>query len=178
MEPLKNAKHEHFAQLVSNGETATRAYVLAGYSEGGAKQGAHRLLTDANVCDRIAYLRRIKEQKHAEKVQETLEEAKVDKAWVLQRLIQNVDTAQQAVPVLDREGKPTGEYQQNLSAANRALELLGKELGMFVDRKEVRTGPLDGLEHDDLKLIREALAAGNASAAAGSEPAGARRTTH
>jgi len=30
-----------------------------------------------------------------------------------------------------------GQYVYNGSVANKALELLGKELGMFIDRKEV-----------------------------------------
>jgi hypothetical protein len=30
-----------------------------------------------------------------------------------------------------------GEYSYNGSVANKALELLGKQLGMFIDRKEV-----------------------------------------
>jgi hypothetical protein len=37
----------------------------------------------------------------------------------------------------DGNGKPIGEYSYNGAVANRALELLGKELGMFIDRKEV-----------------------------------------
>jgi hypothetical protein len=43
----------------------------------------------------------------------------------------------QAVPVLDKEGNPTGEYQYNGFVANKALELLGREIGMFVERHEV-----------------------------------------
>ena len=43
----------------------------------------------------------------------------------------------QAQAVLDAKGNPTGEYTYNGSVANRALELLGKEQGMFVERKEV-----------------------------------------
>ena len=38
------------------------------------------------------------------------------------------------VPVLDRQGKPTGEYTFQGNLANKALELLGKELGMFGKR--------------------------------------------
>lgn len=178
MGPLKNAKHEHFAQLVSNGESATRAYVLAGYSEKGARQSAHALLTKPDVSDRVQELRQEKERQHKRAVGAVVQEAAVDKAWVIAQLVENVKMAKQAVPVTDREGNPTGEYQQNLSAANKALELIGKELAMFVDRKEVRTGELDGLEHDDLKAIREALAAGGLAATASPEPAGARRTTH
>lgn len=43
----------------------------------------------------------------------------------------------QAAPVTDRDGMPTGEYRYDGSVANRALELLGKELGMFIDRSKV-----------------------------------------
>jgi hypothetical protein len=39
--------------------------------------------------------------------------------------------------VLDKEGKPTGEYRYDGSVANRALELLGKQQGLFIDRHEV-----------------------------------------
>lgn len=46
----------------------------------------------------------------------------VTRDWVLQQLVGNVQQAQQ----LD-----------DLSPANKALELIGKELGMFVDRREV-----------------------------------------
>jgi hypothetical protein len=42
-----------------------------------------------------------------------------------------------AVAVLDRDGKPTGEYRYDGNVANRALELLGKQQGMFIDRHEV-----------------------------------------
>jgi len=40
----------------------------------------------------------------------------------------------QAVPVLDKQGEPTGEYTYQGAVANRALELIGKHLGMFIDR--------------------------------------------
>src|SRR5438876_4609487 len=48
-------------------------------------------------------------------------------------------------PVTGANGEATGEYRYEGSVANRALELLGKELGMFISRSEVRTGPLDGI---------------------------------
>ena len=41
------------------------------------------------------------------------------------------------VAVLDKDGKPTGEYRYDGNVANRALELLGKQQGMFIDRHEV-----------------------------------------
>jgi hypothetical protein len=56
MPALLNNKQEHFAQLVVKGVSATKAYVDAGYSPKGAKQGAARLLTFVDVCSRIAEL--------------------------------------------------------------------------------------------------------------------------
>jgi hypothetical protein len=57
--------------------------------------------------------------------------------------------------------------------ANRALEVFGKELGMFIDRKEVgRPGDFSGMSEDELdKRIRELTASEEAGigAAAGGE---------
>lgn len=44
--------------------------------------------------------------------------------------------AKAAVPILDNRGKPTGKFTVNWAASNRALELLGKEIGMFKEAKE------------------------------------------
>lgn len=173
---LRNAKHEHFAQLVSKGEKPGRAYVIAGYSENGADQSACRLLKNAEIEARIAHLQAAVEQPSRERA---IEKAAVDKAWVLSQLVEVVKMGKAAEPVRDNEGNETGEYRQNLAAANKALELVGKELGMFIDRKEIRTGDLDGLEHDDLKQIRDALAAANGAATPASAVAeGSKRTTH
>lgn len=81
----------------------------------------------------------------------------ISKEWVLEQLVENVSMAKAAEPVLDKEGKPTGEYTQNLAAANKSLELIGKELGMFVDRKEVRTGTIDDIPHEDKVAALEAV---------------------
>ena len=51
--------------------------------------------------------------------------------------MENAERALQHVAVLDKERKPTGEYRYDGSVANRALELLGKQQGMFIDRHEV-----------------------------------------
>jgi hypothetical protein len=51
--------------------------------------------------------------------------------------MENAERALQHVAVLDKKRKPTGEYRYDGSVANRALELLGKQQGMFIDRNEV-----------------------------------------
>ena len=61
----------------------------------------------------------------------------VDADWVVRRLVQNLQRAMQFVPVLDSEGNPIGEYRWSGSVANKALELLGKHLGMLTDRQEI-----------------------------------------
>ena len=55
---------------------------------------------------------------------------------MIERLRENVERAMQAQPVIDRAGNPTGSYVYNGAPASRALELLGKELGMFIERRE------------------------------------------
>ena len=53
---------------------------------------------------------------------------------------------------------PTGEYRYEGSVANRALELLGKEQGMFVDRKEIgKPGAFDALDDEELERAIELL---------------------
>jgi hypothetical protein len=56
-------------------------------------------------------------------------------------LCSDVERAMQAEPVRrkfgDREEEVPGEYVYNGSVAKKALELLGKELGMFIVRNEV-----------------------------------------
>ena len=66
--------------------------------------------------------------------------AVVDAAYVLTRLRENVERAMTAEPVRDADGNPTGEYRYEGAVANRALELLGKTLGMFRDKVE-HSGP-------------------------------------
>jgi phage terminase small subunit len=168
---LKNAKHEHFAQLVAKGETPPRAYVLAGYSDQGAAQSANRLLKSAYVSDRLEELRKTIEEPARERA---IEKAALDKSWVLSQLMENVSMAKAAEPVLDREGKPTGEYKQNLNAANKALELLGKELGMFIERRETG-GPGDFAELTDEELDRQLADADAAIEASGAITAAATR---
>jgi phage terminase small subunit len=150
--PVDNAKHEHFCQLVANGESATQAYVLAGYSDKGAAASANRLLKNAEICDRIAYLRALKEQDQVQARQQAIERTALTKEWIIQQLMENVAMAKQAEPVRDSEGNETGEYKQNLPAANKALEMLGTEIGMFIKKAEIgKPGEFQDLTDDELE---------------------------
>lgn len=143
MPVLPNAKHEHFAQLLAAGENVTRAYICAGYSENGAAQSGSRLLRDAEIATRVNELKEAAAFRHIEK-------AALTKTWVVEKLKLNVERALQEIPVLDGKGQPTGEYRYEGNVANRALELLGKELGMFSEKK-----PEDGKQSQPQPLFIE-----------------------
>jgi len=48
----------------------------------------------------------------------------VDLAWIAQMAKRNAERSMQAVPVLDKGGNETGEYQYQGSVTNGALKLL------------------------------------------------------
>jgi hypothetical protein len=108
MPVLENSRHEKFAQGLAQGMSAAEAYRQAGYN--GDRTAASRLATNVNVQARVDELK-----------QRAAASVSLSKEWVLERLIANVEMGQQA---------------GDLAPTNKALELLGKELGMFVDRSE------------------------------------------
>lgn len=124
MPSLPNPKHEMFAQGMAQGMSQAEAYEKAGYSPN--EGSASRLHRVAKVRARIAEIIAGREQRFV-----------LTKQWVIDKLIENANRAMQAEPVLDREGNHTGEWTYQGQVANRALELLGKELGMFVDKVDV-----------------------------------------
>lgn len=148
---LDNAQHEKFVQELVKGKGNGEAYIAAGYKAKNvavASACATKLLKIAQIAARIAEL-----QKKAE------DKAVLTKTWVIKRLVENVERAMTAIAVTDREGEATGEYKYEGSVANRALELLGKELGMFVDRKEVGLpGDFDDMTPAELDAYIEAEA--------------------
>jgi hypothetical protein len=143
---LDNPRHEHFAHLVAKGESPGKAYVTAGFSDKGALQSARRLLKKAYVRARIAELR-------TPVMERALEKTAISKALVLEKLWAIVQRCMQEKPVCDPGGKPTGEYTFQAMAALRGLELLGKETGMFIDRKRLETRKLSDLSTEELESI-------------------------
>ena len=119
---------------MASGRKPAEAYELTGYSEKGAAQSAARLLRDPPMRARVSELQ-------AAAAERVIEKTALDRAWVLTRLRENVDRSMQAIAVVDSEGTPTGAYQYQPMAANKGLELIGKELGMFKERIE-HSGPL------------------------------------
>jgi Terminase small subunit len=129
---LSNPRHERFAQELANGVSATEAYERAGFARN--RVSAHRLKQKPNIRERVSELLKQREHINAQATAKAIEKTALTKEWVIERLIENANRAMQNVPVLDRDGELTGEYRYEGMVANKALELLGKGLGMFVDR--------------------------------------------
>lgn len=135
MSVLDNPKWEAFCQAYAIHNNGAKAAMEVGYAPSGSKSAASvrasGLMKKPEIKARIAEIQQGLMKKASQAVQ-------LDRAWVLDRLKQNADLA------LDEKDR---------SAANRALELLGKELGMFVDRKQILVGPLEALDAHRLQRL-------------------------
>jgi len=116
-------KLRRFTTAYLNDPNLTKAAELAGYSGKAAGQTGYKMIRD----ERVQMVLRLFHQV-------AVTDALVTESWILERLKENVERAMQAIPVVDREGKETGEYRYEGAVANGALGLLGKHKGMFIDR--------------------------------------------
>lgn len=122
---------ERFAQEYLVDLNATGAYARA-YPKAKRKSceaAGPRMLGNVRVSARIAELQAVRAAR-----------TEVTQDYVITRLRENVERALQTEPVCDREGTPTGEYVYQGAVVNGALALLGKHLGMFVERLQ-HSGP-------------------------------------
>jgi len=105
---------------------ASAAARRAGYSEKSVDALASQLMSIPKVA---AAIKAALEEREAR--------TKVSQDWVIKKLVKIVERSMQEEPVLDKQGNSTGEYTFNAFGANKALELLGRHLGMWKDRVEV-----------------------------------------
>lgn len=122
-------------QLTSRQELFCREYIIdyngkqaaarAGYSEKSAETQAARLLRNDKVLSRVRELQA-----------EQVKRLSISADWVILKLKETLDQCMAAVPVMvwdpDLKCKvESGEYVFDSKGAERALELIGKHLGMF-----------------------------------------------
>jgi phage terminase small subunit len=134
--PALSETEERFCREYADCLNATEAYLRV-FPDGKRTTAATlgwRLLRKVEIQARVAEL-------NTELRERITERAVVDREWVIARLVENVDRALQAVPVLDKQGQETGEYTYQGSVANQALGLIGKDLGMFGDKLELTLPP-------------------------------------
>ena len=108
---------------------ATQAAIRAGYSERTASRIGPQLLGKTWVREAIEKA----QAKRARRVEVTQD-------YVLSNLVEVVERTMQRAPVLDRKGEQVTDEEGravwtfDAKGANRALELLGKHLGIFTDK--------------------------------------------
>ena len=120
---------EQYVLLHGNAAASARA---AGYnctSDNTFRQVGAENLTKPYIAEYIEELRKRIEKEFAVTAEE-----------VIGGLRKARDRAFSDVPVLDREGEEIGEYKNDLNSAIRASELLGKTIGIFIDKSEL-SGP-------------------------------------
>lgn len=198
MPVLQDPRLEIIAQHLSDGATQTDAYAAAypNTTRASSAASAARLMADVNkrlvVDSRVSEILREREAARVVALKVEAKKTGLNKAWVLEQLRTNYERAMQAEPVM-RDGEPTGEFRYEGSVANKALELIGKELGMFIERRETgQPGEFEAMSNDDLRgfiaehadllsgLLGTTGAAGGGGSRAEASPAGRKgaRVTH
>lgn len=161
MPVLPNPKHERFCQELAKGTSAEKAYKAAGYKPN--RGNAAVLKQKQSISGRVTEILAEREKIHGQATAKAVERAGLTKEWIIAKLVENAERALQAQQARDPEGNPVGDFKYEGSVANRALELLGKELGMFIERREVGDpGDFDLLDDDQLsaEMKKEMVALG------------------
>lgn len=128
MRPL-TPKQQRFVEEYLIDLNATQAAIRAGYSAKTASVIAAENLAKPNVAAAVQAAMAARSK-----------DTGINAAWVVKKLVENIERAMQAIPVLDKEGNPTGEYRYEGAVVNGACSLLGKHFGMFVEKVE-HSGP-------------------------------------
>jgi phage terminase small subunit len=139
MSALNRPRWEQFCQFVATGMPQTAAYMCAAgnTNERSSGKSAVRPLKNERICARIRELQGERREIEQRQTIDAANRHRVTKEFVLTGLREIHERCMVAMPVLDRKGKPTGQYRFDSSGANRALELMGKHLGMFVEKVEL-----------------------------------------
>ena len=134
MSALKNPRWEKFAREVARGKSQRDAYKASGGKALNPDSAASDLAQKPEVQARIEELTRRSTNK-------AMERCAISKAWVMESLRENAEKAMKS---------PRGS-----SVANRALELLGTQLGLF--RNDAPPAPLtvDDLTLEQLEQLIE-----------------------
>ena len=126
---------------MADGGNRTQAAIAAGYAPSHAASSGCQLYKQPEVKARIIELQ-------TRATAKTVNSLAVSKTWVLDELIDNIHQAKAA---------------KQFTSANRALELVGKEIGMFKADDDLNikwTGDIKTLEPGQLAKLRDSLQAG------------------
>ena len=124
-------QQERFCQEYVVDYNGTQAAIRAGYKKNSARKQASRLLTNEDILTRVHELQK-----------DQLDRLAISQDYVVLQLLETYKCCREPSPVMrydpsTGEMEETGIYQFDSKGALRALELLGKHLGMFSDKVQV-----------------------------------------
>ena len=137
--PKLTDKQKEFVRQYLVDLNATQAAIRAGYSVKTAYRQGADLLQKTSIREAIEKA----QAKRARRVEVTQD-------YVLSNLVEVVERTMQRAPVLDRKGEQVTDEEGravwtfDAKNANRALELLGKHLGIFTDKIRAEVSGPDG----------------------------------
>jgi phage terminase small subunit len=139
---------------MANGHNATRAAIAAGYSPSGADVAGWVLVhQNKQVSKEIERLTELAAKKSG-----------ISATYILSSLKDVADACKAKRIEKDADGNDVERGIVDSSGANRALELLGKNLKLWVDTLDIsRRGELDGVTDEELlKIVRDSTKHSNA----------------
>ena len=152
-QPLHNTRYETFARKVAiEKQTNSQAYKSAGFKTKNVSTAASAgaaLRRRMDVTNRITAL-----------LEREIERDLKTREWVDDKLKENVDRCMKRIPVTDERGQKLGVWRYDARNAITALQLMGKDRGMFVEKLEI-TGieaELQGKSAEQIIEMVEAVA--------------------
>jgi phage terminase small subunit len=146
-----NAKHILFINDYMISQNVTTSYQkVYGCTEEAARKNGSRLMTNDDIRSEI--------ERRQKAINEQVEEnTGISVQWVLDSFKSIAERCMQAESITDREGNPTGEWRFDSSGANKAVESIGKYLGMFKDKGDApvltNTVNVSGLSLEELRNL-------------------------
>jgi len=152
MPALLNPRHEKASQLKAEGTLNVDAYEKV-YGKR-SKQAAHNLFKRQDIANRVAELQTIRAQQTNETVDSALKQLGITKKWWLGSLKLNAEKCLLGKQVYDQAGKPIpGKFTApDVHGFNRSMELIGRAMGLFIERMEIgNPGDFARLTDDELR---------------------------
>jgi hypothetical protein len=145
--PLENPKWEKFCRNIALLNMATMmAYLDAfdGKNKSYASGKGGTLRKKIEIQNRIIQLS-----------ERAIEQDLITREWIYTQLKEVAERCMQKVPVIVN-GIKTGEWKFDARGANTALQLMGKDLGMFVDKLQIVKDELYGKTDAEVREMVEA----------------------
>lgn len=133
MPALQNPRHERFAQNLAKGMHQGKAYKDAGYSAA-YRSSSSLLARKQHIRARVDEILKARGEAATQTFVAVERKFELTRQWVVEKLVKNAEIALGERPIQHRG---EAEYRYDGAVAARSLELLGREVGLFVERKQI-----------------------------------------